>query len=260
MIEKINLVYFSAAGTTKAVSIHLAESMGREINEYDLLRQPPRQPVAFESDAPALFAMPVYAGRIPAVCADALRQFRGRNTPTIAVVTYGNRDFDDALLELKNILSENGFVVVAAAAVVAQHSIFPHVAIGRPDASDKQKIAAFGQTCSEALNGFTDAAKISVKGNTPYCKPMAIPLQPAGNARCNTCGACVKVCPTKAIMAESPRKTDKSRCIACTACIAACPQNARGFRGPLYAVAGKGFAAMTKTRKEPEFFTSNHQF
>lgn len=259
MVEKINLVYFSAAGTTKAVSTHLAEGMGREIKEYDLLRQPPKQSVTFGPDAPTLFAMPVYAGRIPAVCAEALPQFRGGNTPAIAVVTYGNRDFDDALLELKDLLSENGFVVVAAAAVVAQHSIFPRVASGRPDASDKQRIAAFGQRCNEALNCFTGAERITVKGNSPYCKPMAIPLQPTGNVKCNTCGTCVSVCPTKAIAADKPRKTDKNRCIACTACIAACPQNARGFRGLLYAVAGKGFAAMTKTRKEPEFFTSNNQ-
>lgn len=253
-MEKLNLVYFSAAGTSKAVSTHLAESMGRGKIEYDLLRQPPKRAVTFEPDTPALFAMPVYAGRIPAIAADMLQRFKGRNTPAIAIVVYGNRDYDDALLELTNILGGNGFVVIAAAVVVAQHSIFPTVAAGRPDAGDKQRLAAFGQTCSEKLKSFTGTESISVKGNTPYCKPAAIPLQPTGDSRCDACGACVKICPTNAIMAESPRKTDKKRCITCTACISVCPQNARGLRGPMYAVAGKGFAAMTKVRKEPEFF------
>lgn len=255
-MNKINLVYFSAAGTTKTVATVLAESMQREIIEYNLLRQPPEHSITFEPDLPAIFAMPVYAGRVPAICANMLQQFQGKNTPAIAVAVYGNRDYDDALLELKNILSENGFVVVAAAAIVAQHSIFPTVASGRPDQKDKQKIASFGRNCNLALREFTGREKVTVKGNTPYRETGAVPLQPSGNSKCNACGVCVKLCPTKAIATENPRKTDKTRCIACTACISACPQNARAFHGPLYAVASKGFTSKNSTRKEPEFFYS----
>lgn len=255
-MDTINLVYFSAAGTTKTTAAVLAESMQRKTMEYDLLRQPPGHPTTFEPGLPAIFAMPVYAGRIPAICVHMLQQFQGRNTPAIAVVVYGNRDYDDALLELKDILSENGFVVVAAAAVVAQHSIFSTVASGRPDQKDKQAIASFGRKCSLALKEFTGTEKIAVKGNTPYREAGAVPLLPSGSSKCNACGACVKLCPTKAIAAENPRKTDKARCIRCTACISACPQNARAFHGPLYAAANKAFTGKNSARKEPEFFYS----
>lgn len=37
-------------------------------------------------------------------------------TPAIAVCVYGNRDYDDALIELKDAIEANGFKTVAAAA------------------------------------------------------------------------------------------------------------------------------------------------
>ncbi len=254
-MKSVNLVYFSASGTTKSVISTLYESLGYDEKvEYDLLRQPPKQVVSIAADDPAVFAVPVYAGRIPALCADMLKQFKGTNTPAVAIVVYGNRDYNDALLELTDILKANGFVIVAAAALVAQHSIFPIVAEGRPDKKDKEIIRAFGAKCNKAFSELTEKESITVKGNAPYCKATEIPIKPSGSSKCNACGTCVKVCPTHAIAAENPRKTDKSRCISCTACIAVCPKNARKFRGPLYAIAGKSFSKKNMARKEPDVF------
>lgn len=183
-----------------------------------------------------------------------LGQFKGANTPAVAVVVYGNREYDDALLELTEILKAQGFIVVAAAAFVAQHSIFPAVAQGRPDQKDRELIKAFGARCKIAFAEFSGDENITVKGTSPYCKAAAIPIRSSGDSSCTACGTCVKICPTGAIAGENPRKTDKSRCISCTACIAACPQNARNFRGPLYAIAGKDFSKKNSVRKEPEVF------
>ena len=183
-----------------------------------------------------------------------LKKFKGENTPAIAIVVYGNRDYDDALLELTDILKANGFVTVAAAAFIAQHSIFPIVASGRPDQKDKQIIESFSKKCEKAFTDFSGQEKVDVKGNFPYKKPMAVPLRPTGDDKCNSCGICVKICPTKAIATQTPQNTDKSRCIACAACIATCPQNARAFRGIMNTIAGKAFALMTRSRKEPDIF------
>ena len=254
-MKPVNLVYFSPSGTTKSVISTLYEGLGHDEKvEYDLLKQPQKQTVTIAADTPAIFAVPVYAGRVPALCADMLARFKGTNTLAVAVVVYGNRDYDDALLELTDILKANGFAVVAAAAFVAQHSIFPAVAAGRPDQKDKESIRAFGAKCKKAFAEFTGTESVTVRGNTPYCKAAAIPIKPSGDSKCNACGACVKVCPMGAISAASPRKTDKSHCISCTACIAVCPQNARKFHGPLYAIAGKDFSKKNAARKEPEIF------
>lgn len=255
-MKQVNLIYFSASGTTKSVISTLYEGLEHvEKKEYDLLRQPPKQSMIVAADTPAIFAVPVYSGRVPALCADMLKQFKGTNTPAVAIVVYGNRDYDDALLELTDILKANDFVIVAAAAFIAQHSIFPAVAEGRPDKKDKEIIKEFGRKCNKAFTEFTGKENIVIKGNTPYRKAASIPLNPSGDSKCNACGACVKVCPTNAIAMDSPRKTDKSRCISCTACIAVCPQNARKFHGPLYAIAERKFSQKNMTRKEPELFT-----
>lgn len=258
-MKEINLVYFSATGTTALVATTLAKGLSPQVNKFDLLRQPPTAPVVMQPDTPVIFAMPVYAGRIPALCVQWLRQFRGQNTPAIAVVVYGNREYDDALLELCDLVKENGFVVAAAAAFVAQHSIFPDVAAGRPDEKDKQAIADFAKTCAAALDCVTGDEPLKIKGNTPYCKPGAVTLHPSGDAKCNSCGACVKICPTKSILPETPRETDEARCISCAACIAACPQNARGFYGPVYSAASKAFTQKNAARKEPEVFAPSRQ-
>lgn len=255
-MKSVNLIYFSASGTTKSVVSTLYQGLGCDKKkEYDLLQQPPKQAVTIAADTPAVFAVPVYAGRVPAVCADMLKQFKGMNTPAVAIVVYGNRDYDDALLELTDILKANGFIVVAAAAFVAQHSLFPEVAKGRPDKKDEDIIKEFGEKCNTAFAEFTGTENITVKGNTPYCEAASIPLKPSGDSKCNACGACVKVCPTNAITTETPHKTDESRCISCTACIAVCPQNARNFHNPLYAIVGEDFSKKNMTRKEAELFT-----
>ena len=251
----MNVVYFSASGTTQKVISVFSDAMGGETAKYDLLRCPQKEQVTFAADDSAVFAFPVFGGRIPQICADMLRKFKGEKTPAVAIVVYGNRAYDDALLELKDILDQQGFVAIAAAAFIAQHSIFPAVAAGRPDTADQEKIISFAGDCRKKLADFTGGESVTVKGNYPYVKAGAVSLHPTGNKNCNQCSTCVKVCPVGAISAEHPEKTDTKKCIACTACIAACPQHARGFHVPVvYPTVARSFAKSNSDRKEPEIF------
>ena len=252
-MEDLRLVYFSPSGTTRTVATVLTEGMGVKPKVYDLLRHPIKEPISFGKDTLAVFVFPVYAGRMPALCLEMLKRINGTDTPAVAVVVYGNRAYDDALLELRNTLTDKGFHVFAAAAFVAQHSIFPNTAKGRPDEADKERIKAFGQQCIAKLE--RGAAEVTVKGNMPYIVMGGVPIHPSGDRRCNSCGICVSICPMKAIPADNPKKTDAKRCIACTACIAACPQHSRGFHIPIiYPLAARQFAKKNAERKEPEIF------
>ena len=82
-------------------------------------------------------------GRIPTQTLISLNQIKANKTPAIVVCVYGNRDYDDALLELKEVVESNGFTVISAGAFVAQHSIFPQVGQNRPDEKDLTKIKEF---------------------------------------------------------------------------------------------------------------------
>lgn len=251
-MDQITQIVFSPGGTTARVAGQISAALAQNVQTVDLLNAPLDDTVLFGPDQLVLAAMPVFSGRIPGVCLELLKRLKGNGTPAVAVVVYGNRAFEDALLELSNLLESQGFVVIGAAAFVAQHSIFPQVAKGRPDAADEEKAKEFALGCLSKLKA--KYSPVSVPGNRPYREAGTPPLRPSGSTACTNCGVCAKICPAGAIDAATPRKTDKERCIACTACIYACPYHARAFHGLLYKIAGRSFAKKNSARKEPEIF------
>jgi len=119
MRDQITQIHFSPSGTTARIAEELSSALSANVQTVDLLKSGPTSPMPHDGSDLVLVAMPVFSGRIPGVCVDSLRKLEGTNTPAVAVVTYGNRDYEDALRELTDILTEQGFVVVGAAAFVA---------------------------------------------------------------------------------------------------------------------------------------------
>lgn len=252
----VRQVDFSPAGTTKKITGRIAARFSKEREKYHLIQNEIIEPVVCKKDDIVVVGMPVYAGRIPQVCMQSLQNLKGNNTAAVAVVVYGNREYEDALVELCDILKSQGFLVIGAGAFVAQHSIFPNVASGRPDEEDKKKIDRFSKNCMEKFQKFSADTFIplQVNGNRPYRDISDVELKPSGNKLCNLCGSCVNVCPTYAISRDNPRITNKEKCISCTACIQVCPTGARKFRSPAYQVAQVMFGKKCAQRKEPEWF------
>lgn len=257
--SSVHAVYFSATYTTRKVIREIADRMNTQVIEHDITQRKPENPVQLPEDSLLIVGIPVYAGRIPALAVEALKQFEGRLTPAIIVCVYGNRDYDDALLELHDLVIERGFKPVSAAAFIAQHSIFPTVGTSRPDQQDLIRIQAFADESRACLETIEDTGLIpdlKIKGNSIYKTPGKIPLAPKGNRRCDQCGTCARLCPVEAIPADKPRTTDKQKCIACGRCIVVCPQDARHFGGLLYSLVKRKFTKANAARKEPEIYHS----
>lgn len=252
----IEQVYFSPAGTTKITVDEISKAFFGQKNEFNLMWDPLDEETVIPPTTLAIVAMPVFSGRIPDLCAKKLANLKGENTPAIAIVTYGNREYEDALLELKNILESNGFILLGAGAVVTQHSIYPQVGAGRPDAQDKRALTAFARQCAQKLKAFpeTPLPPLKVKGNFPYREYKVLALKPTVNNNCTLCGICSSVCPVAAIPPDNPKTKEYDLCMTCTACIAVCPEKAQGFHTPEYAEYGVKFAEKNSARKEPEFF------
>lgn len=256
---KITTVYFSATYTTHRIVSHLAKRMSEEVTECDITTHTPTAETVIPKNELLIVGIPVYAGRVPEMAVERIRRFKGQGTPAVAVAVYGNRDYDDALLELSDLLSENGFQVISAGAFIAQHCIFPKVGTHRPDADDYQQINVFADETNKIFNKNREKLlPIHVPGNRPYKIPGSIPIYPSGNSSCKECGKCIELCPTGAIPKNNPKEVDETKCIKCGRCIVVCPTKSRQFRGVKYTLASMKFNTAYKERREPEMFFARY--
>ena len=195
-----------------------------------------------------LIAMPSFGGRAPAVAIERLKKIAGNGAKCTLVCVYGNRAYEDTLVEMEDAAKECGFQVVAAVAAVAQHSIISQYAANRPDASDEKQLAEFAQQIADK----TESAA-SVPGSRPYKNAGGAGLVPKPSKGCVKCGVCVKNCPVQAI---DPVKftADSKKCIACMRCVKQCPHNARKVNGAMVSIAAMAIKKACSVRKENELF------
>lgn len=255
-MKKLHTIYFSATGTTQKCVEKVCAGLGmKPVSVLNLADNLKTELPKFMTDDVVVVGVPVYGGRVPAVVVDAISHLKGNGAVAIALVVYGNRDYDDALLELTDVLTDRDFHVVGAGAFIGQHSIFPKVGVSRPDLSDEQCLNRFGKECMNAISKDHRASEVPyIKGKKPYKQSAGIVLAPvAKEQECVKCGACVSKCPVGAIPSETPWITDTAKCISCGRCIALCSQNARKHSGLKYSIFGAIFKAGFSKRKEPEW-------
>ncbi len=252
---KLYPIYFSPTGGTKQVAQIISQTWNWESETIDLL--PPGDNAyhfAFTPEDLCIVAVPSFGGRVPAIAAERLRQMQGGRAAAILVTVYGNRAFEDTLVELADILSDAGFSPVAAISAVAQHSIFPQFAQNRPDDTDQAELTCFAQQIRSSLERHTPLDAPPVPGNRPYKTYHTIPMNPVGH-NCSSCGICARECPVQAIPADQPDKVKKDLCISCMHCVSACPQHTRKLDKLLLTAAGLKMKSKCGGRKENQLFS-----
>ena len=137
-IKKVYAVYFSPTGTTEKTAIAIVEGTGIHYEKVDLTTRQARKVFkhTFKKNELRIVGLPVYGGRLPKKLDDFFSGLHGNSSPAIALVLYGNREYEDALIELKLILEKRGFNVIAGAAFIGEHTFSKNIATGRPDAGD----------------------------------------------------------------------------------------------------------------------------
>lgn len=240
-------IYFSPTHGTRACVRMVAGELGSPVREMDLtLPAARREEHRFSADDRVILGVPVYCGRIPQL-PGLLDSLRGGGTPVLLIAAYGNRAYEDALLELSVKCSERGFRVRGAITMPAPHCYVPEeVCPDRPDEKDRQALAAFLRSFD-----WTSGQKVPLPGNTPWKPYPALPFYPEGDSRCTKCGICGSVCPTGAAKFG---KTDPETCIRCMACVRSCPVQARKITHPAFAAVQEKLRALAGVRKEIELF------
>jgi ferredoxin len=193
-----------------------------------------------------------------------LRRVKGSLTAAVVVVVYGNRAYEDALLELRDLVTETGFVPVAAGAFLGEHSFSTEavpLARGRPDAQDARVATALGGRVREALEGLDaldQLPALPVPGSRPYKEVGSgrgvAPL--TREAICTLYGDCAAACPTGAVAAGDAVRTDAGACILCCACVKSCPSGARVLDDERIRRAMEWLSRHCAERKEPETYFS----
>ena len=259
MIKKIWAASFSPTGGTEHIVSLLAEEMGKclklPVHKISFtLPDERKKSCTFTEEDLLILGTPVYAGRIPnKILPDVDRSFEGNGTLAVAVSVFGNRNYDDGLMELALLLENHGFCVAAAAAAAARHAFSDDIGAGRPDKQDEEELRVFARRAAEKIKEFSGEEKI-VNGNKsscgvsalqitghnpvgPYYTPLRADGQPAKFLKakpvtdenlCNRCGTCVQVCPMGSISREDPSVVN-GICIKCQACIRSCPAQAKHF-------------------------------
>lgn len=260
MHKKVNALFFSATGVVGKVVKEIAKSLDESFKEYNItLPKSREEKLSFDSDDLVIIGVPVYAGRIPKLVADYFEKLKGNNTLAVFVVVYGNREYEDALGELRDTLENSGFVGVAACSFIGEHSYTAQVATGRPDDVDLNIARDFSERIKKKLDKLTstdDLEFLFIKGNVPYRERKDFPeMSPDTDESCIECGICAKFCPTAAINFEDYSDIDSKKCIACCSCIKRCPVDSKSMNNEFYDMIKEKLIKNCKdNRKEPELF------
>lgn len=249
-------IYFSPTGGTKKVSNILTEQLGDEVIAVDLtMNQTKHQNVKIEQDDIAVISVPSYGGRVPNIAVKRLLTLKGNGARAIIVCVYGNRAYEDTLVELKDTAQNAGFQVIAAVSAIAEHSIARQFAAGRPDKQDRQQLLKFSEEIKKKISS-DNIKEPDIPGHRPYKKAGGAGLVPKPSKECLKCGACAKECPVQAIDMNNPKKVNGNLCISCMRCVSVCPNGARKVNSIVLSAVGIALKKVCSDRKDCELFIS----
>lgn len=249
MNQKVSIVYFSPTGNTRKTLETMAKAISSHISTIDLSYPDEVKPQRFSKTDLVIFGMPVYGGRIPAVAKKRLEGIVGDDTPCLVVVSYGNRDYDDALLELSDFAKAHRFVVKGAAAVVGRHT-YGKIQVNRPDEIDLMRDRDFAVSAAAKSE---NTSQLFIPGNVPYKDGgTGGKFRPMTSSACIKCGRCVRECPVHAIGEDCI--TIYKLCLSCFRCIRNCPVHAKNMDTEEYRCFSEMFTQKLSKRKENQYF------
>ena len=239
---KVLLCYFSATGNTGKVAGAIGDAfrqLGVEVEEKDITPQSERsKKIDLEPYQAFVIGAPIYSWRAPRVVREWLRTLAGRGKKCSMFFTYGGFQVPPTHASTKQILEEQGFVVVSSAEFVGAHTFNLggwRAVEDRPDESDFDVAKEYAQATYKRFTG-EDPGTLGEMEKTLHTEEQLDSIEtfrfniltqlPTRNGEaCSMCMICEESCPTGAMNAETG-EAEQGKCIACLACVAKCPEDA----------------------------------
>lgn len=242
-------IVFSPTGGTRKVADAVMDGISEDRVLVDLAEPGfTGNGVNVTGDDIVVVAMPSFGGRAAPIAIQRFRLLKGNGARCVLVCAYGNRAYEDSLVEMQDVATESGFKVVSVIAAVTSNSIVPEYGAGRPSVKDLEQLKGYGSMVASKTTPVS-----SVPGNRPYKKELGVKLVPQPTSACNGCGKCAESCPTKAIDSKT-FKASKADCASCMRCIRDCDRDARKINGMMVSLLKMMIGKQCKSPKENELF------
>ncbi len=253
-MQYVQIIFSPTGGTAKAAQA-ITGQWSPAVQTIDLCNAAEDfSAYAFGPEDMALIAVPSYGGRVPGLAAERLSKIRGNGARCVLVCVYGNRAYEDTLVEMEDLAVGCGFTVVAGVSAIAEHSIAHQYAAGRPDAQNVQTLKGYGDQILAKLGSSDSARAPELPGNRPYKKSGGGSMVPKAGKECVRCGLCAKQCPAQAIRADQLETADPEKCISCMRCVVKCPRSARKLDSVMAAGIGMALKKVCSVPKSCELF------
>ncbi len=236
------LCYFSATGNTAKMAGVIGETfreMGMKVEEKDITPLSEHsKPIDLEPYQAFVIGAPIYSWRAPRVVREWLRTLDGKGKKCSMFFTYGGFQVHPTHHSTKQILEEQGFVVVSSAEFLGAHTFNLggwRAVPDRPDASDYEVAKGYVRKTYARFTG-EDPGTLGEMEKTAHTEEnldsiesfrftILTQLPTRQGETCSMCMICEESCPTGAMSAETG-EAQQGKCIACLACVAKCPEEA----------------------------------
>ena len=244
------IVFFSPAGTTRRVALHIEHCLAEcgitaRLVDLGLPAGGPVQAGGLGLDGPCCLwiGSPVYCDHALPLVAEWIEGLKpSARGWAVPFVTWGGVTSGLALPELADLLQARGFQTVGAAKVLAEHSSLWAAAeplgAGRPDAADLAQVrdlvtgvvANLAQAAPvpldlRLLDYLSPSLRTEAASKSLAKAKSMMPAPRAIETRCTQCGECVAACPVGAITLD-PYPVMAEHCVRCQQCVRICPEGA----------------------------------
>ncbi len=232
----VAIIYFSPTGSTARIAKEVHDTLKEtavDVEEHDITSYSDRQKIIDLKNYNAIvFGFPIYYWRAPRVIRNWLKSIKGEGKKCATFFTYGGVNIGAAHYNMKTILNQQDFFLVASAEFICSHTynlagwdIFKN----RPNHEDYEIAREFAL---KILQKFTTNAP-EVEITNPDIKEEQLDTMETAMKRatstpfrdvehCSMCRTCETSCPVHAMNAEKG-KPNRKLCIRCLRCLANCP-------------------------------------